>query len=171
MLMNQFQQVLGQPMPADPSQLPPEQQNQLALMAANAIKQHLLTTPGIAPKPPVDPKDQLQLQKLNQDHEVSFKDLEIKEKRIEADLEIAHIEARTSEQKSAQESNDTAIKYTFEQHKLDYERQINEKSKDLQMKIDQEKHERENLESIVNLLREAFEQNNINNGSFKKGEV
>lgn len=123
MLMNQFQQVSGQPMPADPAQLPPEQQNQLALVAANAVQQNLLTTPGVAPQPAMDAKDQIQLEKNHNDYQIAVHENQIKEKRIDADLEIARIEAQTTERKSDQESQEIALKYAFEQHKLDYEQQ------------------------------------------------
>lgn len=158
MLLNQFQQVLGQPMPPDPSQLSPEQQNQLALAAANAVQQNLLTTPGVAPKPAMEPKDEIQLEKNRNDYQIAVHENQIKEKRINTDLEIARLEAETTAKKSDQESQEVTLKYAFEQHKLDYEHQINEKTAYLKMELDKEKHERENLSAIVTLLREAVEQ-------------
>jgi len=160
-LMNQFQSVLGQPMPQDPSQLPPEQQNQLALVAANSVKQNLLTTPGVVPKPAMEPKDQIAMEKIKSDHQISISEQQIKEKRINADLEIARLETQMQSRKADQEAREVDIKYAFEQQKLEYEHHINEQTTQLKMEIDKEKHERENLSTIVNLLRDAVEQHNI----------
>lgn len=170
-LLNQFQQIVQQPMPQDPAQLPPEQQNQLALMAANSVKQGLLTTPGGQPHPQIDPKTQVQLKKIENDREIAEGKNQIEEKRIDTDLRIEQLKAEASERKAAQELQEAQLKYAMEQNKFEHQRQIESLENAMKLKLDhekserdnlqatlaQEKHERENLTAVVNLLRSEID--------------
>ena len=152
-LLNQFQQAVGQPMPDDPSQLPPEAQNQIAMMAAQAVQQGTLTTPGVQPQPTQPDPVAMQREKIQSDQQIAQMKSQTEHERIQADLEMARMKMLQDERKAEHKSISDALSAEIEQQKLSQKVQIDQ----MKMELEKERVEREHIASIVTMLREELQ--------------
>lgn len=73
-MRQQVEQIIGQPLPPPGSPMPPEMENQLAVMVAQAMQQ---LAPVYKPQPPIDQMAQVEMQKLQVREADSVRDAEV----------------------------------------------------------------------------------------------
>jgi hypothetical protein len=96
----QVEQMIGQPLPPPGQQLPPEIENQIAVMVAQAMQQ---LAPMYKPAPEVDQMAQVEMQKLQVKQQDSERDAQV-------ELAKAQIEARSDAEDRASRERIAAMK-------------------------------------------------------------
>jgi hypothetical protein len=100
----QVEQMIGQPLPPPGAPLPPEVENQIAIMVAQAMQQ---LAPMYKPQPEVDQMAQVEMQKLQVKEADSKRDAEV-------EMAKAQIEARTDAEDRASRERIAAMKLESE---------------------------------------------------------
>ena len=139
----QMQQMLQFQMPEDPTKIPPEIQNQIAMEASKQIQQQQQQQKEQGPPPPIDPGA------------VMMKDVEVKEMK-------AQLEAKSNEVKNQLEM--TKMQHDFElrqQELMQKQMEMQHKNEIDMMKIEIERHKLNLNQSDKD--REFFSNQNTNN--------
>jgi hypothetical protein len=131
-LLVQMQQQMGFEMPADPSQIPPEMQNQIAVAAAQIAKQKLSEQQGSATPPPMDPgfvMDEDSKRKAEIGHqriEVDRLKISMEEEKVRAQLQIEQMKLQQKEQTDLIKADLEDKKMEMEQVSKDRDRLLKE---------------------------------------------
>ena len=117
-----MQQQIGFEMPEDPSQIPPEMQNQIAVAAAQvAAEQMAQQGQSSPPEPPLDPA-RVMLEDVNQKSEIGKLKLMIEEQKVankqEIDLMTADRENLRLQLEMALREKELLLKEATEQHEI-----------------------------------------------------
>ncbi len=136
-LLIDFQKETGITMPDDPSQLQPDEQNQLAVLASDAVMHGKLkvgddqqTQPAA---PPLDPNIVLQ---------------------VDAQKEIASSKSETERLKIESEHEVALLRAEIDESKLQQKNEIDH----LKLELDQARAERDNFKSLIDMLQKEADE-------------
>lgn len=154
-MLVQLQAMSGVQLPPDPSQLPVEQQNQIAIQVAQALMQQQQQQASQGPAQPIDP-GLVGLEEVKAQKEIAHLNAEVKMKQIESEsqnseskmmLELSKLEL------AKEKEHREALKAEFELHIKEQELILAQR----ELELDHSHKEIEKLKSIVDMGREEEE--------------
>lgn len=116
-LLVMMQAQIGFQMPEDPSQIPPEMQNEIAVQAAQVVQQ-MQQNNQPAPPPPLDPA-QVMLEDVKVKAELGHAKHEVERLRIALDEQKLQEDTRIKELQIQQKQNSDALKADLENKKIE----------------------------------------------------
>lgn len=147
-----LQAMSGVQLPPDPSQLPVEQQNQIAIQVAQALMQQQQQAAANGPQQPIDP-GLVGLEEVKAQKEIAHLNADVKMKQIES-------EAHNAENKVMLEISKLELAKEKQEHeamKAEFELRIKEQELQLAVKeseLNHSHHEIDNLKKIVDMGKE-----------------
>ena len=124
----QIYSQIGQPIPEDPTQLPPEVQNQIAVMAAQVVQQ---TQAQQQPQGPT--KEQVDMAQIEAGKEKVQMEVQMKLAELEQEKEKMRIDAQLEEAAIREKESASAMRLQLEQLKFEHEKAL--KEVELRMKM------------------------------------
>jgi hypothetical protein len=125
----QIYSQLNMPIPADPSQLPPQQQNQIALMAAHLLQQQSAQKQGHAGPTP----EQIQMAQIEAQNQKSEREAQLKAAEIQLEYERLRQDSVEGSAVLAEKESANRLRLQLEQLKFEHEKEL--KAVELRMKM------------------------------------